>query len=222
MAYRPRRWARTTRGGQVALLVALGLLAASATVIAAVAAPHGSAPSCARALCVGAYRYSMLDNASLAALAAPPRGLVVDAAAHVVQLPAAPVRLLLEVGPPGPGDSGEHFTLYGLTDPTLRIPVGTQVTFVLVNLDDDVHDLALTTQAPPFGVNPVVEPNGTFAPDAAWPLMTPLLLGSGAEPFHPSWSSTVSFVADAQYWYVCVRAGHAEGGMFGALQVGAG
>ncbi|MEM4109428.1 MAG: plastocyanin/azurin family copper-binding protein, partial [Conexivisphaerales archaeon] len=107
------------------------------------------------------------------------------------------------------------FVIYGLINPTLVIPRGATVDFILINLDDDMyHNIAITPVPPPYQY---------------YAMMQIMMNVLGITPFLPpanysnafAYGSTFSssFYNSGTYYYVCEYPGHAEMGMYGQIVV---
>lgn len=108
----------------------------------------------------------------------------------------------------GPKQNMLSFRVGELTNPTIRVPLGSCLTINLVNVDDDmVHDLYITSQKPPYGQ--VVH---------ATAIGSPIL-----RPYQGKRYSAGTLILQAQHvgtvYYVCTVPGHAKKGMWGRITV---
>ena len=108
----------------------------------------------------------------------------------------------------GPKGKMMSFQIETLTNPEIRLPAGSELTLDVVNVDDDmVHDLYLTTQAPPY---PQAVP--------ATAIGTAVL-----KPYKGQQYSGSRLVIEATHagtaYYVCTVPGHAKKGMVGKIVV---
>ncbi len=109
----------------------------------------------------------------------------------------------------GPG-TDFTFILGGLTNPTIEVEAGANVTVYLLNIATIPHSWVLLGEDPPYAAHP---PEEVAFPGAATPefdVGTP----SGS-------NATISFTASTSgtFWYVCHVPGHAAGGMFGKFVI---
>lgn len=108
----------------------------------------------------------------------------------------------------GPKGKMMSFQVGTLSNPEIRIPVGTKLTLDVVNVDDDmVHDLYLTTVAPPY-------PQAV----AATAIGTAVL-----KPYKGEQYMAAQLVLQAKragtVYYVCTVPGHAKRGMYGKIVI---
>lgn len=119
------------------------------------------------------------------------------------------VEILVLMGPMAEGQSMYSFVIDNLTNPTLVIPRGAQVTMTVVNVDTDAyHALTLTSVAPPYSYN-------------LMPMMMSSLASTHDLP--PSSSSglasqQISFTFTGNMYYLCPVPGHAQAGMYGLIE----
>ncbi len=140
-----------------------------------------------------------------------------------------------------PGYAADNvFVIYGLIDPTLVVPRGSDVRIVMVNLDEDAyHNVVLTSLAPPYSSMPMqgmMWTNGTSwypgmmgggmmggRSGSIFAMMTPTLppadYGRGQASYYAT--SFSLDLASGTYWYLCTYPGHAQMGMYGKLVLGA-
>jgi len=117
------------------------------------------------------------------------------------------IRLLVTAGPP---DAMLSYRIAGLTNPTLRIPVGSGLRLTVVNVDDDmVHDLVISAPQAAYPVRPNVPPGAVHT--------HPLPARDGdtiqAEAL------VFQTLRPGTFDYFCSTAAHAKGGMHGRLEV---
>ncbi len=134
--------------------------------------------------------------------------------------------------------SDNVFVIYGLINPTLVVPRGSDVRVVIVNLDEDAyHNFVLTSLAPPYSYMPMqgmMWTNSTSwypgmmgggmmgrSSSSIFAVMTPMLspanYGQGTASFY---ASTFALdVPGGSYWYTCTYPGHAQMGMYGRIIV---
>ena len=142
---------------------------------------------------------------------AVPAGAAVDRAAKRLTFTTPSVRLAVLASPSNGPDM--TFRIAGLADPTIVVQPGASITVQFVNADSDTsHGWLLTTAQPPFGPMAMMGApavGGAFAP----PLGDPTAAGFPSE--------TITFTAPApgRYTYLCPVPGHAQQGMYGALEV---
>ncbi len=146
--------------------------------------------------------------------AAEPSGATVDPATNTLTFRSASVALTVLAAPPGGPD--QTFQVAGMTDPTIVVPQGAQVTLHFINADQGMpHDWLLSTASPPFPYMAAMygpATAGAFAP----------ILGEATSSSSPS--ETVRFIAAeaGRFTYLCTVPGHAQEGMFGTFVVKAG
>lgn len=108
----------------------------------------------------------------------------------------------------GPKQNMLSFRVGELTNPTIRVPLGSRLTINLVNVDDDmVHDLYITSQKPPY-------PQSVHATAIGSPIL---------RPYKGTRYSAGTLILKAQHagivYYVCTVPGHAKKGMWGKIEV---
>lgn len=108
----------------------------------------------------------------------------------------------------GPQGKMMSFQIETLTNPEIRLPAGSQLTIDVVNVDDDmVHDLYLTSQAPPFPLSVPATPVGTAV----------------LKPYKGQQYLAARLVVEATHagtaYYVCTVPGHAKKGMYGKIVI---
>jgi rusticyanin len=111
-----------------------------------------------------------------------------------------------------PGTPDMTFTVAGLTNPTILVPRGAQVTVRFINNDtDEAHGWLITGNKPPFGFGQPARP--AIAGAYAGVIGDPTAAGDG--------SNTISFTAGdtGSYDYICPMPGHAQMGMHGSFIV---
>lgn len=117
--------------------------------------------------------------------------------------------------PPNAHATDNVFVIYGLINPTLIIPQGATVQFIVINLDaGDYHNIAITPLSPPYpyyvmmyvrmdilGMSPLL-PHADYSTGQAY-----------------EFTFTTVFSQPGIYYYLCEYAGHAEMGMYGQIIV---
>jgi rusticyanin len=139
-----------------------------------------------------------------------PAGASVDTAAKKITFARGPVSFTVVAVPPGGPDM--TFRVAGLTNPTIAVPRGAQVTVEFINADtDEAHGWLVTDQQPPFSFGQSRAPAITNA--YAGLIGDPTAAGDG--------SRTITFQASpaGTYHYICPMPGHAQMGMHGTLIV---
>lgn len=143
---------------------------------------------------------------------ATPRGATVDRDANTLTFTGQQVDLTV-LGAPSDGPD-ETFRVAGLTNPTIVVPAGAQVTVELINADVGMqHDWLVTRSQPPFGSMGMMlgAPVAMGAATGTLPEAT-----SAAMP-----ATTITFDAatPGRYTYLCSVPGHAAEGMYGTFLV---
>lgn len=140
-----------------------------------------------------------------------PAGSEIDRAANSITFTGREVQLAILAAPADGPD--ETFRLAGLTNPTIVVPSGAQVTLRLINADEGMpHNWLLTSDQGPF---PYMVMMSTPAErDAVTKTLAPATSKAMA-------ATTISFRAPAagRYTYLCSVPGHAEEGMYGTFLV---
>jgi rusticyanin len=111
-----------------------------------------------------------------------------------------------------PGKPDMTFAIAGLTNPTIIVPRGAQVTVRFINNDtDEAHGWLITAGEPPFGFGQPAAP--AIAGAYAGVIGDPTAAGDG--------TNTVTFTASdtGRYQYICPMPGHAQMGMHGSFTV---
>lgn len=193
----------------VVLLASLGLLAA-----------YHLGPLSPRSAAIGT-----MDQGTFLAKNAPPPGVEVLPAQNEIVVNASGATLLVEASPVWYPESGNFFLAYGLVDPTFVVPPGGVVSFVVINMDNEAHNLAVTSLAPPYDYMPMMgggmmgSGNGS-----AWLGIAPMLPGivayHGNQTLYDETGVTVTFAQSGVFRYLCLYPGHAEMGMYGNIIVG--
>jgi rusticyanin len=140
-----------------------------------------------------------------------PAGATVNPASNEVTFAAASVSLAIEASPPNGTDMA--FRIAGLTNPTLIVPQGAQVSVQFINADpDQAHAWEITSGSPPFGFTPAGR-IPAIPGAAAAVIGDPTTAGDGAR--------TITFQATptGSYQYICPMPGHAQMGMHGQFIV---
>jgi rusticyanin len=108
----------------------------------------------------------------------------------------------------GPKGRMMSFQIETLTNPVIRLPAGSELTLDVVNVDDDmVHDLYLTTQAPPYPLSVPATAVGTA-----------VLKPYKGQQYH-GYRMVVEATHAGTAYYVCTVPGHAKKGMYGKIVV---
>lgn len=111
-----------------------------------------------------------------------------------------------------PGAPDMTFRVAGLSNPTIIVPTGAQVTVRFINNDsNEAHGWLVTSNQPPFGFGQPAVP--AIAGASAGVIGDPVSGDDGA--------NTVSFTAGSagSYHYICPMPGHAQMGMHGSFIV---
>jgi rusticyanin len=139
-----------------------------------------------------------------------PAGASIDSRTDTITFHATAVSFTVVAIAPGKPDM--TFTVAGLTDPTIIVPRGAQVTVRFINDDtDEAHGWLITNNKPPFEFGQPTTPAITGA--YAGVIGDPTGAGDGAD--------TIGFTASdtGSYDYICPMPGHAQMGMHGSFIV---
>ena len=112
------------------------------------------------------------------------------------------------------GGPDETFRIAGLTDPTIVVPTGAEVSIEVINADPDTaHGLVITAGGNKTSPMPMVTARPAFPGSAVWFLGNPTRAGMHA--------ATLGFTATTagSYQYLCPVPGHAQKGMTGTFTV---
>ncbi len=143
--------------------------------------------------------------------AAVPAGATVDRSSNTITFTGTSVALTVLASPSDGPD--ETFRIAGLTNPTLVVPRGAQVTLQLINADAGMpHNWLITSAQPPF---PSVV---MMAGPVVFGAVTPTLAEATSSGM-PSATITFTTSVSGRYTYLCAVLGHAQAGMYGALVV---
>ncbi len=143
--------------------------------------------------------------------AAVPAGATLDRSSNTITFTGTTVALTVLASPSDGPD--ETFRIAGLTNPTLVVPRGAEVTLRLINADFGmVHNWLITNAQPPF---PSVV---MMAGPVVFGAVTPVLAEAGSSGM-PSATLTFTASVSGRYTYLCAVPGHAQEGMYGALVV---
>jgi rusticyanin len=140
-----------------------------------------------------------------------PAGASIDTQTDTITFYAATVSFTVVAIAPGKPDM--TFTIAGLTNPTIIVPAGAQVTVRFINNDtDEAHGWIVTDNKPPFEFGQPATP--AIAGAYAGVIGDPTAAGDGA--------NTISYTASdpGHYDYICPMPGHAQMGMHGSFIVG--
>jgi len=132
-----------------------------------------------------------------------PAGAAVERSSNSLRFTTSDVRFVALASPPG---DDMHFRIAGMTDPTITVPNGAEVTVRFINGDNDMAHMWLLARGP--------DPAGAGATIAGGrPLGDPTAAGQQAE--------TIAFQAPAPgtYHYFCAFPTHAMQGMEGRFVV---
>ncbi|MGP8068787.1 MAG: plastocyanin/azurin family copper-binding protein [Candidatus Bathyarchaeia archaeon] len=110
--------------------------------------------------------------------------------------------------------TGDVFVVDGLINPTLVIPTGASVQFMVVNLDEDMyHNLVVSAYRPPYPYMAM----GAMMDGGYWmPFLPPADYSQGVAH---EYSYTLSLNQPGTLWYLCTYPSHAESGMYGEITV---
>jgi rusticyanin len=139
-----------------------------------------------------------------------PAGASVDKASNTITFTSGSVSFTVVAVPPGGPDM--TFRVAGLTNPTIIVPAGAQVTVRFINGDtDEAHAWMITSEQPPFSFYQPRTPaiSGAFS----GLIGDPTASGQGAS------TSTFQAGSAGTYQYICPMPGHAQMGMHGAFIV---
>lgn len=167
-------------------------------------APASSKPSRAAAVGIALLIVGLLAGVGIGYLIAPAPGPA--PATNTISISGSTVHLSVLSGP----GSRLVFLVGGLTNPTIGVDRGANITVHFLNIGTLPHSWALLTQGPPYDAEPPTEVAfpGAETPDSM--MGTP----SGG-------NATISFTASTAgtYWYLCHVPGHASGEMYGKFVV---
>jgi len=141
-----------------------------------------------------------------------PAGATLDRAANTITFTGTSVRLTVLASPAGGPD--ETFRIAGLTDPTVNVPSGAEVSIQVINADPDTaHGLVITADGNTTSPMPMATARPAFPGSAVWFLANPTRAGMHA--------ATLGFTATTagSYQYLCPIPGHAQKGMTGTFTV---
>ncbi|QKR00713.1 hypothetical protein GWK48_10225 [Metallosphaera tengchongensis] len=107
------------------------------------------------------------------------------------------------------------FVTYGLVNPTIIVPVGSEVHITLINLDEgDYHNLAITPVPPPYPYYSMMDVRMDVL--GMTPMLPPANYGVGMAY---EFSFSTVFQTPGTYYYICEYPGHAQMGMYGEIEV---
>jgi rusticyanin len=139
-----------------------------------------------------------------------PAGAVIDTRTDTITFTGATVSFTVVAIAPGAPDM--TFRVAGLTNPSIIVPQGAQVTVRFINNDtDEAHGWLVTRNQPPFTFGQPVVP--AIAGAFAGLIGDPTSAGDGANTF----TFTASDAGD--YEYICPMPGHAQMGMHGSFTI---
>ena len=140
-----------------------------------------------------------------------PAGASINRATRTITFTSKNVRLVVLASPSMPAES---FRIAGMTDPSIIVPAGAQVSIELINADSDMaHGLVITAAGAAGSPMPMMTAAPAFSGSALWFLGKPTAAG-----MH---TGTLTFTAGTpgSYQYLCPVPGHAQKGMTGAFTV---
>lgn len=211
---------RSPEAGHSSGWALLGVVVAAAVVLAAVAVLGAFSRS---GTPTPAYAMGTITQAAFSAINSPPAGAVVDPAQNTLRANANGTSIMIEGSPLWDPRPGDFFLAYGLANPTLVLPVDATTGFLFVNMDNETHNFAVTTVAPPYSHMPMMEGGMMSGGDGGWPAMSPMLPGvssfQGNGTLYQDVTVTMTFPHAGTYWYLCLYPGHAEMGMYGKIVV---
>ena len=188
------------------------------------------APSLASAGCPSVAQHdptvSTINNQTFTEENSLPPGVSETPAMNSITLTATGATLLIEGAPGWYPHSGNYFLSYGLVNPQLSVPSGEPVRFEFINMDNESHDFALTTQPPPYPYMPMMSGGGMMGMgggSGCWlsvgSMMVDGMTATSANPVYETTAATLSFAGPGTFWYLCLMPGHAQSGMYGQLTV---
>lgn len=142
---------------------------------------------------------------------AVPAGATADRTANRLTFSSTTVHLTVLASPSMPA---ENFRIAGMTNPTVVVPKGAEVSIEFVNADSDMaHGLVVTAPGAASSWMPMMTAQPVFSGAALWFLGESTLAG-----MH---EGRLSFTASAPgtYQYLCPVPGHAQEGMVGTFIV---
>ncbi len=139
----------------------------------------------------------------------PSTGVRIDKTTNTIEFYGSKVSIHIIASPKN--GSMYSFGVYGLVNPTIIVPKGAHVTFLFVNMDDDMyHGIVVTTGAPPyFYMGTMMFDRPAFV-DSYIPPLPQEKNGQYA-------GASTTFVSSAAgtFYYICQVPGHASKGMYG-------
>ena len=139
-----------------------------------------------------------------------PAGAKIDSCLNQITFTTPIASFVIEAVPPNNPDM--TFRIAGLVNPTVVVPLNTQVRIEYINADsDEAHTFVITSANQPLTFRPAGPP--AFAGAAAGAIGDPTAAGHGARD--------VAFTAGTTgtFRYLCPMPGHAEMGMYGNFVV---
>lgn len=131
----------------------------------------------------------------------------VDKAQNTLTFSGSEIHILALAGPEGAMLS---YKIAGLTNPTLRVLVGSRIQLTVVNIDDDMsHDLVIWHPRGSFPVQPEIPPQA---------LRTHSLTQRHGQASQAE-VLVIQALRPGSYEYFCSTRGHAKGGMHGLIDV---
>ena len=169
---------------------------------------------------------STINNQTFTEENSLPPGVSETPAMNSITVSAPGATLLVEGAPVWYPHSGNYFLSYGLVNPQLSVPSGEPVRFEFINMDNESHDFALTTQPPPYPYMPMMSGGGMMGMgggNGCWlsvgSMMVNGIPATSANPVYQTTAATLSFAGPGTFWYLCMMPGHAQSGMYGQLTV---
>lgn len=129
-------------------------------------------------------------------------------------------RVFIAMAAVQPGFPDTTFEVGGLVDPTIRVPAGSEVTILLINMDygpNMDHGVVVSDAAPPY---PVVSMMGMAGAIVGVPVLQPRTLDDTRASAYAA--DSVTFRAPrsrANLYYLCQYRDHASKGMYGRFEI---
>jgi len=139
-----------------------------------------------------------------------PSGVTADRPANRLIFTSSDVHLVVLASPAMPAES---FRIAGMTDPTVVVPKGAEVSIELVNADSDMaHGLVVTASGAASWM-PMMTARPAFSGAALW------FLGESTSAGMHAGTLTFAASSSGTYQYLCPVPGHAQEGMVGTFIV---
>ncbi len=169
---------------------------------------------------------STINNQTFTEENSLPPGVSETPPMNSITVTAPGATLLVEGAPVWYPHSGNYFLSYGLVNPQVSVPSGEPVRFEFINMDNESHDFALTTEPPPYPYMPMMSGGGMMGMgdgSGCWlsvgSMMVNGMMAASAHPVYETTAATLSFAGPGTFWYLCMMPGHAQSGMYGQLTV---